>query len=480
MFNNLRTKLTVSYLVLILAVMVLTSFFLLNILEQYYLSHQSETLIRAAKIVGEFSAGHLRTAPDVADISGLAEDFARQIGARVIITDHHRQVIGDSLRVGGLVGTLLDRDEVESALSGTIRQSVQLAQASDQWVMQVAVPVQSEGQIVGTVFISASLAPIYRVLGDIRSFLVLATILAMVLAGFLGAVFVHRITVPIASLTKATEQIARGDLSQRVLIRSRDEIGQLADQFNIMASRLQEMTRQLREFVANSSHELRTPLTSLNILVKSLREYPLEVEEREEFLADIDQELERLTRLVENLLDLTRLDRLAAEDTMHSADVVPIVAGILEMLKKRAEVKGVVLNYTLPKQSAPVFAVPHQIKQVIFNLVDNAVKYTLPGGTVTVSLTQEQEDLLMTVVDTGSGIPPEYREKVFERFYRVDKARSREQGGTGLGLAIVKEIVSRHGGKVWVDATPGGGATFVVSLPLAQQITQGETTVSKN
>jgi len=475
MFNNLRTKLTVSYLVLILAVMVLTSFFLLKILEQYYLSHQSETLLRAAKLAGEFSAGHLRTSPDVNIISALAEGFGHQIGARVIITDHLRQVVGDSLRVGGLVGTSLDREEVATALSGATGQSVQFSQDSDQWVMQVAVPIQSEGQILGTVFLSASLALIYGVLGDIRSFLFLATVLAMVLAGFLGAVFAHRITVPIASLTKATEQIARGDLSQRVRFRSQDEIGQLADQFNIMASRLQEMTRQLREFVANSSHELRTPLTSLNILVKSLREYPLEAEEREEFLADIDQELERLTKLVEDLLDLTRLDRLAAEDTMHSADVVPIVAGTLDMLKKRAELKGIVLNYTLPERSAPVYAVPHQIKQVIFNLVDNSIKYTLPGGAVTVSLRQEQDELLMTVADTGSGIPSEHREKVFERFYRVDKARSREQGGTGLGLAIVKEIVGRHGGKVWVEATSGSGATFVVSLPLALQVIQGET-----
>jgi signal transduction histidine kinase len=359
-FNNLRTKLTVSYLVLILAVMVLTSFFLLNILEHYYLSHQAEL-------------------------------------------------------------------------------------------------------------------PVNKILGDIRSFLAIATVLAMVVAGFLGSVFAHRMTVSITSLTKAIEQIAKGDLSQRVRVRSRDEIGQLADQFNIMASRLQEMTRQLREFVANSSHELRTPLTSLNILVKSLREYPLEKEEREEFLADIDLELERLTKLVENLLDLTRLDRLAAEDTMHSADIVPIIAGTLEMLRKRAELKGLFFSYTLPERSAPVFAVPHQLKQMVFNLVDNAIKYSLPGGAVTVSLRQEQDELLLTVADTGSGVPPEYREKIFERFYRVDKARSREQGGTGLGLAIVKEIVARHGGKVWAEDTPGGGATFMVSLPLALVPAQVET-----
>lgn len=474
MFNNLRTKLTVSYLVLILAIMVLTSFFLLNILEQYYLSHQAETLFQAAELAGEFSSGYLLTAPQAAAISNLAEGFARQVGARVLITDRFRLVVGDSMREGGMAGSYLTRDEVAAALAGRREQSVQFSQVLDQWVMQVAVPVRSGARIIGAVFISASLSPVYRVLDDIRRFLAIATVLAMVLAGFLGSFFAHRMTVSITTLTKATEQIAKGDLSQRVRVRSRDEIGQLADQFNIMASRLQEMTRQLREFVANSSHELRTPLTSLNLLVKSLREYPLEKEEREEFLADIDQELERLTRLVENLLDLTRLDRLAAEDTMHTADVVPIIAGTLEMLRKRAELKGLTFSYTLPERSALIFAVPHQLKQMVFNLVDNAIKYSLPGGAVNVSLRQEQDELLLTVADTGSGIPPEHRERVFERFYRVDKARSREHGGTGLGLAIVKEIVARHGGKVWAEDTPGGGATFVVSLPLALVLAQAE------
>lgn len=466
MFNSIRTKLTVTYLILILAVMVMTSLILLNILEQYYVAYQYETMTRAANLVSEFTVGRLHAVPDVVAISNLAEDFARQINARILVTDHRQRVWGDSLRVGGLVGSVLEREEISAALIGLQGRSIQYSEQSRQWVLQVAVPVVNDNTIIGAVFISSSLSFVYQVLDDIRKFLLLATALSLMLAGFLGIIFAHRITVPIESLTLATEQMARGDLSQRVSVKSKDEIGRLAVQFNHMASRLQEMTRQLREFVANASHEMRTPLTSLNILVKSLREYPLEAEEREEFLEDIDQELERLIYLVENLLDLTRLDRLATDDTMAMADVVPTILSTLDMLRKRAQDKGIALEYVLPEQAAPVFAVLHQIKQIVFNLVDNAIKFTPEGGKIQVALDQQPEYLKLTVTDTGAGIPPEHRDKVFERFYRIDKARAREQGGTGLGLAIVKEIVARHGGEIWVeDGEEGLGARVVVTLP---------------
>jgi signal transduction histidine kinase len=481
MLNSIRTKLTITYITLVLMVMVLTSFFLLNILGQYYTSYQYAAMTAAGKLVSGQASGYLRSTPDVAVLSNLADYFARQISARVIITDHRQRVLGDSLRVGGLVGTTLNREEIVAVLGGETGRSVQYSEQSQQWVMQVAVPILNEDgeleaspdEIIGAVFVSGSMSHIYAVIADIRRYLIILTAVSLVLAGLLGIYLAHRITVPIESLTAATEKIARGDLTQRVPVRSRDEIGRLASQFNHMTSRLQEMTRQLREFVSNASHEMRTPLTSLNILVKSLREYPLEEEEREEFLADIDQELERLMHLVESLLDLTRLDRLGAEDTLSMADVVPTIRNTLEMLKKRAQGKDILMEYALPEQTEPILAVLHQVKQVVFNLVDNAIKYTPQGGQIRVALKEESQQLVLTVSDTGIGIPSEHREKIFERFYRVDKARSREQGGTGLGLSIVWEIVARHGGRIWVeDSKDGTGSTFWVTLPKANELTQ--------
>ncbi|NLZ92992.1 MAG: cell wall metabolism sensor histidine kinase WalK [Firmicutes bacterium] len=469
MFKSIRTKLTATYIIIIVAVMVLTSFLLLNILKQYYFDYQYTDMTRSATLISSFVAPKLIDKPDAADISKVAFDFARQINARVIVTDHKQRVVGDSQRVEGLVGTTLDRKEIEAALAQKQKWTVQYSEISDNWVLQVAVPVLNEDKVVGVVFLASSLSYIHGVQHDIRNYLIIATVLSIIIAGLLGRFLARRMTDPLQALTAAAEKMARGDFSQQVTVSTRDEIGRLTVQFNEMAQQLQQSTKQLKEFVANASHEMRSPLTSLNILVKSLRDYPLDKEEQQEFLADIDEELERLIRLVEDLLDLTRLDSVASDDTMALLDIVPAVRGTLEMLRKRAEEKELIFSYTLPERTTPILVVLHQIKQIVFNLVDNAFKYTPAGGQVKVTLSEETDCLKLCVIDTGVGIPADQREKVFERFYRVDKARSREQGGTGLGLSIVREIVKRHGGKVWVEeGEQGRGSVFIVTLPLPE------------
>ncbi|NLN07704.1 MAG: cell wall metabolism sensor histidine kinase WalK, partial [Firmicutes bacterium] len=333
MFSSIRTKLTTTYVVLLVVVMVSASFFLLNLLKNYYFAYQHENLVSAAKVVRDLVAPKLQAVPDVVDISNQAELVARQSRSRILITDDRQRVLGDSVRVEGLVGTVLNRPEITHALLNQNDKSwsVQYSEASGVLVLQVAVPIEVDGKILGAVFVSSSLQEIDKMQKDIRNYLLLITLLAILAAGVIGRFLTNKITGPIQSLSEATEKMAKGDLSQRVPVRSRDEIGRLTKLFNEMAAQLQENTRKLKEFVADASHEMRTPLTSLNILVKSMRDFPLEPEEREEFLDDIDQELERLIRLVENLLDLTRLDKLATEETMTVADVVPTIRQTLEM-----------------------------------------------------------------------------------------------------------------------------------------------------
>ncbi|NLZ38780.1 MAG: cell wall metabolism sensor histidine kinase WalK [Firmicutes bacterium] len=469
MLKSIRTKLTVTYIILIVTVMVSSSFLLLNILKQYYFDYQYTEMTRSAALISSFVAPKLVDKPDVVDISNVAFDFARQFNARVIVTDHKQRVVGDSQRIEGLVGTTLERKEIAAALEQKEKWTVQYSDLSKTWVLQVAVPVLQEDKVVGAVFLASSLSQIHGIQRDIRNYLIIATVLAVIVAGLLGRFLARKMTDPLQALTVAAEKMARGDLSQQVKVSTNDEIGRLTIKFNEMARQLQQSTKQLKEFVANASHEMRTPLTSLNILVKSIRDYPLSKEEQQEFLEDIDEELERLIRLVDDLLDLTRLDSVASDDTMVLLDIVPAVQSTLEMLRKRAEEKGLIFSYSLPERAAPVLVVLHQIKQIVFNLVDNAIKYTPAGGQIKVTLKEEGDVLKFCVSDTGVGIPEDQREKIFERFYRVDKARSREQGGTGLGLSIVREIVKRHGGKVWVeDGEQGHGSTFIVTLPVPE------------
>ena len=231
-------------------------------------------------------------------------------------------------------------------------------------------------------------------------------------------------------------------------------------------TRLRRLEGLRRDFVANVSHEVRTPLASIKAFAETLRSGGVEdVEHRMEFLDAIEKDADRMTRLVEDLLDLSAIEsgrRAPRLEPVHLRDAVQEAAAAVMPLAKRKEVK---VESLIPGDCPPVRADKDQLGQVLLNLIDNAVKFNKDGGSVTISVSFGEGKSTVTVEDTGRGIPSEDLPRVFERFYRVDKARSRELGGTGLGLAIVKHIVEAHGGEVGVESRLGVGSTFRFSLP---------------
>lgn len=229
-----------------------------------------------------------------------------------------------------------------------------------------------------------------------------------------------------------------------------------------LEKRLQTMRR---EFVANVSHELRSPLTSILGYAETLLHDPPEDEElRHRFLTSVVREARRMQRLVEDLLNLSRIESGQAAPQYEGANLHNIVGRVLTQLRDQAERSGVTLTNDVPPDLR-LECDPGQIEQVIYNLVSNGIQYTPAGGSVTVSGWADEESVFMRVTDTGIGIPAADLPRVFERFYRVDKARSRATGATGLGLSIVKHIVDAHRGKVSVESEPGAGASFTVELP---------------
>ena len=589
MFQSIRSKLTVTYLILIFAVTLIINVFLLNLLEQYYLGYQKEVLTRTGRLVADFSEGYLQEGSSFMVLSNLAEDFSEQVGARVIIVNDNKTVVGDSVRVEGLIGSLLDRPEIDQAWEEGVGYSIQRSAITDQWVMQVAVPVYYGGSSLGAVFISSSLDAIYEILADISRILLFTMGLALVFVGILGTIFAKKITKPISALTAAASQIAEGNLEQQIQVIHKDEVGQLTRQFNIMASKLLEMTSRLentiqevsteskklstilsnmvdgvfavdaqgklilvnpvaeqimninaelclgmqfkeipgpegvkdcfedswrskkeavcevvagenlykmvispilgetkeffgavavlqnvtaekmlemkqRAFVADVSHELRTPLSSVNILVKNMLEYELAKDEGIDFLKDIDKEIERLSLLVSDILDLTRLESLTCKPGTQKIAPKSLFEEVLTRMHSRAERNQQELTWDIP-ELAGLEIDQDQIKRVLINLVDNSIKYTPQGGWIRVEAEDQGEEILVKVKDTGPGIPEEDQPRIFERFYRVDKARSREMGGTGLGLAICQEIIAAHGGEIWLESKPGYGSVFAFTLP---------------
>ncbi len=232
-----------------------------------------------------------------------------------------------------------------------------------------------------------------------------------------------------------------------------------------------KMLEEMRsEFVANVSHELRTPLTSVRGFAETLLDGALEdPKTARNFLEIINKETERLTKLLDELLNLSRYEDKNNVITMEKIDMGDLIKRIVDIISPRALEKNLTITTDLPEDLPMVQGDPDMLRQVLINLIDNAVNYTMPGGTICVAASIEQGELRVDVKDNGSGISPEHLSRLFERFYRVDKARSRELGGTGLGLSIVKHIVESHQGRVQVESKVGKGSTFSFLLPLTGQ-----------
>lgn len=466
MFKSIRLRMTVTLLLLIALVMLATGLVLLNMLEKYYLSAAEENLERTGSLTAEFILTYLREDADAVLLSSVAENFSRQINARVIIVGPQQTVLGDSLRVGGLLGTKLERAEIRAALEGEIAHSIQYSELSDQWVLQVALPVEEDGTARGAVFLASSLNSVYETLLAIRRLFLWSTFGAMLFAGVLTVLFSRHLTGPIQKLTVAAQQLADGQLDQHIPVQAQDEIGRLAQQFNIMAAKVKEMNRRLTRFVADVSHELRTPLSSIHICLQTLQNYEMEPAEQKEFLEDASHETQRMIYLVEDLLEITRRQEVA--DRRETFSLADLLEEVTTATRPRAERKGLQFFTEIPEELPVLCLSVADLKRVFFNLLDNALKYTPTGGWVKLAVKKEKEDLLITVQDTGSGLPTEALPHIFERFYRVDKVHSRHLGGTGLGLAICREIIENYGGEIGVlESREGAGSTFYFTLPAA-------------
>ena len=292
--------------------------------------------------------------------------------------------------------------------------------------------------------------------------------LVLLLASLGGYFLARKSLAPIASMNSQTQRISAENLSQRLDVNNpRDELGRLATTINDLLTRLESAFNEQQRFIADASHELRTPLAVLRGETEVALAKQRNADEYQESLSLIQEEAERLSRIVEDLFILARqpIDAPAAliRERVSLNDAVKDCARAAQVLATR---KGVRLTTENNSASIHLNADKELITRMILNLLDNAVKYTPAGGEISLALTRQNGNAEIVVRDTGIGIPEVDRQRIFDRFYRVDKARSRALGGAGLGLSIVRWIVEVHGGEIRIDSTPGRGSTFTVDLPL--------------
>jgi len=280
----------------------------------------------------------------------------------------------------------------------------------------------------------------------------------------LGLLLTWQMTGPLRRLTAAAQGIAGGDLSQRVAIKSGDEIGELGRAFNEMAESLSRAETLRRNMTADIAHELRTPLSVIRANLEAVLDGVFEPST--ENVAAIHKETVLLSRLVDDLQELALAEAGQLRIEREPTDLVDLAERVVTGVAARAEGEGITLVKELASDLPSVSADSQRIGQVLSNLIDNALRHSSEGGQVTVRARQAGQMVQVDVVDEGPGVSPEELSLVFERFYRGDKARSRQTGGAGLGLSIVRQLVEAHGGRVWVESTEGQGATFSFTLPV--------------
>jgi two-component system OmpR family sensor kinase len=328
----------------------------------------------------------------------------------------------------------------------------------------VTVPLEINGQVLGHIQVATSLRTVDAAMDRLLKIMLIFGAATMLSALFLGDNLTIRALRPIDTIAQTARQItAADDLGRRIPYESQDELGQLTKTFNQTLGRLERLFNAQRRFVADVSHEMRTPLTTIRGNISLMRRIGYD----EESVSAIDGEAQRMTRLVEDLLLLAKADagRLSLEKQLVELDT--LVLEVYNQAHILSEDKVAVHLGQLDQ--AHVMGDPDRLKQLLLNLVSNGLKYTPEGGGVTLSLSRDDEWVRVDVADTGVGIPAEDLPHIFDRFYRVDKARSRAMGGTGLGLSIAHWIAEAHGGQLSVVSEVGKGSTFTVKLPLAPE-----------
>lgn len=325
----------------------------------------------------------------------------------------------------------------------------------------LGIPILAGNQIVGTLvpIDPAALTPLEEeFLSSARRAALASGAVALGLALILGTVLATHLVSPLRNLIHATERIAQGDLAHRVVVRTRDELGKLAQAFNRMAEALQRAEAARRQFLADVAHELRTPLAVIRGNLEALLDgaFPLTPES----LAPVYEETLHLGELIEDLRTLTLADTGHLPLEREKVELGELVEGVVEAVRPVAKEEGV--EVVLSREpNLWAFVDPRRIRQVLGNLLSNALRYSPPGSTITVSARRQGKEIWVSVQDQGPGIPEEDLPHIFERFYKADKSRA--EGGTGLGLAIAKEIVAAHGGRIWAENS--GGARFTFAIP---------------
>ncbi|GAV25891.1 two-component sensor histidine kinase [Carboxydothermus islandicus] len=474
MINSLKLK---FWLALVLLVVAATSSILWTTtiyMGQKYFSQQQENLFRA----GDKLAEYVLAERDIEKIFHQMEIMGSYLNANITLTDAAGRVLICTGRAGFprnscqmWAGDIIPQELVKNLLSGkkvAVRVESKLLK---QDVLFTGVPVVFQNQVLFAILLQAPVKEISGNFFELIKINIFSTIVGIIFATILAFWLSTSITKPLVQIKTAAQKIANKDFSHRISYQGKDELGDIVQTINQMAAQLEKYInaynkreQNRREFLANVSHELRTPLTIIQGYTEALLDgIVTDAKIREEHLRNILREAERLKAMANELLDLASIEEGREKLKFEKIDLANFAQDCFNAFRTQFFEKGIEFELDVKVQEGKVVGDRSKLVRVVENLLSNALKFTPSGGKVKLGVIEREKDYQIIVMDSGSGIPEEDLDKIFERFYKVDKARSSK--GFGLGLAITKSIVEAHGGQIFARNNPEGGAKFTVVLP---------------
>lgn len=382
--------------------------------------------------------------------------------SRTVVTDRTCRVVYDSAANNTESQAYIIYPEIIRSLQGY--DVFTWHYQSSQMQSRAAVPIYSYGQLTGCIYIIEHDPQQGFLIGSLQSILLTITVVLEIAVILFSLVFTSMYNGRLKKIMGSIRNARTGDYSHRIDMGGHDELTALSNEFNDLINRLQRSERKRSQFVSDASHELKTPLASIKLLSDSILQNQMDPETVKEFVGDIGNEADRLNRMSQKLLNLAKTEDQPNIDCeiIYILPTLEKVCRMLESIAAEQSVRVEIIN----AQDSTILMQEDDLYQILFNLVENGIKYNRSGGSLTIKLFRSGDFAHISVTDTGMGIPEESLEHIFERFYRVDKARSRSTGGSGLGLSIVKSMVERNNGSIHVDSTVGIGTSFELLFPI--------------
>ena len=454
----------------------MTTFLLLSTvlttaIKNYFLTQKEEVLLEQGKVIrDQYALQYYTGFMDRKKLNIQLELLDTYLNARIWLVDTTGKIYMDSRTAydSNWVGEQINVDILKNVMEGevvTIRG--RFGGSFVEPVITVGYPIIVNYKVMGVLFMHSSIPAIQETISYVSTWILLCLMISLFVAFIFIYMLSRKIIKPLNEMNHIAKAMASGDFGKRIIVDSEDEVGELANSFNNMAEELKQLEELRKGFLANISHDFRSPLTSMKGFIQAILDGTIPKDGQEKYLNIVLEETERLTNLTNDILNLTYMESENMDLEKTIFDIHELIRQIIAQFEQRLLDKQIQLELVLEQESLYVYADSEKIKRVLYNLIDNAVKFISPQDKIIVDTSIHCKKAYISIEDTGPGMPKEELQYIWDRFHKADRSRGKDKTGTGLGLSIVKQIIKHHGEEVFVESQENMGTTFIFTLPLA-------------